>query len=281
MVDNKLKDKVVLITGINNPYGVGAAAAKAFAAEEAKIFGTYLPLPPKTVRSGPFGLDLYEALITQAPDEVIAAVRKLGGAIEVVEADLADPAIVPGLFDWAERALGGVDVLVNNAAYDASDSLAPQNRAERGNKTVWEHPISAISADSHDRHFSVNSRAVALMMAEFASRFQARGADGGRIINVSTDGASGFPTEASYGASKHAMESYSRAAAWELGRWGITVNVVSLGAIQTGWISAATPLGRIGKPEDVADVILFLASDQARWITGQMIYVGGGHQMPL
>jgi 3-oxoacyl-[acyl-carrier protein] reductase len=85
------------------------------------------------------------------------------------------------------------------------------------------------------------------------------------------------------------LESYSRAAAKELGKYGITVNVVSLGAIQTGWItpdletkiSSETPLGRIGEPEDAADVILFLASEQARWLTGQMLYVGGGHQMPL
>lgn len=127
------------------------------------------------------------------------------------------------------------------------------------------------------------------MMAEYCRRLAGCGAAWGRIINVSTDGASGFGTEVSYGASKHALESYSRAAARELGKYGITVNVVSLGAIQTGWIaaeledriSAENPLGRVGKPEDAADVIVFLASEQARWLTGQLIYVGGGHQMPL
>jgi 3-oxoacyl-[acyl-carrier protein] reductase len=127
------------------------------------------------------------------------------------------------------------------------------------------------------------------MMAEYARRHIERGARWGRIINVSTDGASGFSSEVSYGASKHALESYSRAAAKELGRYGITVNVVSLGPIQTGWIapelertiSAGTPLGRVGQPRDVSDVIVFLASEQARWITGQLIYVGGGWQMPL
>jgi 3-oxoacyl-[acyl-carrier protein] reductase len=289
MVDTKLNNKVVLITGINNPYGVGAATAKAFAAEGAKIFGTYLAMPAKPVQTDHFGLDFYEAQISKTPEEVVDAVRKLGGVIEVAAADLADPAIVPGLFDRAENAFGPVDVLVNNAAYDAPDTFVPQSRAAQGNKTVWDHPISAISADSHDRHFSVNSRAVALMMAEYARRFCGRGAKEGRIVNVSTEGASGFPTEASYGASKHAMESYSRAAAWELGRFGITVNIVSLGAIQTGWIapdlekkiSLETPLGRIGRPEDVADVILFFASEQARWLTGQLVYVGGGHLMSL
>lgn len=142
---------------------------------------------------------------------------------------------------------------------------------------------------THDQHFAVNSRAVALMMAEYARRQVKRGANWGRIINVSTGGASGFPGEISYGASKHAMESYGRAAAVELGQYGITVNSVSPGAVQTGWITPeqerewapGVPLRRIGQPEDIADVIVFLASEQARWVTGQLIYVGGGDVMPL
>jgi 3-oxoacyl-[acyl-carrier protein] reductase len=104
---------------------------------------------------------------------------------------------------------------------------------------------------------------------------------------VSTAGADRFPSEVSYGASKFALESYTRSAALELGQFGITVNAVSLGPVQTGWITSklekeilpTIPLGRIGSPEDVADVIMFLASDQARWVTGQRIYVGGGHGM--
>ena len=102
-----------------------------------------------------------------------------------------------------------------------------------------------------------------------------------------TDGAYHFPGEVSYGASKFATESYSRSAAIELGQYGITVNVVSPGPIQTGWITpdiekreiANIPLRQIGQPEDVADVIIFLASKQARWLTGQILYVGGGHAM--
>ena len=88
-------------------------------------------------------------------------------------------------------------------------------------------------------------------------------------------------------ASKYAIESYSRAAANEFGRLGITVNIIAPGPIQTGYISAemekgvplSIPLGHLGQPEDVADVIVFLASEQARWVTGQLIYVGGGHMM--
>ena len=92
----------------------------------------------------------------------------------------------------------------------------------------------------------------------------------------------------SYAASKHAIESYSRSAAAELGKYGITVNVGAPGPIQTGYITpesealicAGTPLGRLGAPADVADVIVFLASNQARWLTGQLLYVGGGWRMP-
>jgi 3-oxoacyl-[acyl-carrier protein] reductase len=284
MIDTQLRGRVVLITGVNNPLGVGAATGKAFAAEGANIFGTYLPLAPKVCASDDYGLNFYEAQAAKTPNEIVDSIRNGGGKIEVVAADLAEPEVIPRLFDQAEKMHGPVDVLINNAACDVPDTFAPLN--DKG-RTVWDSPIAPITSDSHDRHFAVNSRAVALMMAEFARRIVNRGASWGRIVNVSTDGASGFATEVSYGASKYALESYSRAAAKELGKFGITVNVVSLGPIQTGWISAElekdlagqTPLGHIGRPEDVASVVVFLASEQARWITGQVIYVGGGHQM--
>jgi 3-oxoacyl-[acyl-carrier protein] reductase len=193
------------------------------------------------------------------------------------------------LFDRAERALGPVEVLINNAAHCNPDTFLPLSQLGSDSRAVDGFPMRSITAESHDQHFAVNSRAVALMTAEFARRHIERRARWGRIINVSTDGASGFHSEVSYGASKHALESYSRAAASELGRYGITVNIVSLGPIQTGWIppemeeslALTIPLGRIGQPEDVADVMVFLASEQARWLTGQMLYVGGGHQMSL
>ncbi|MBI4008701.1 SDR family oxidoreductase [Candidatus Roizmanbacteria bacterium] len=107
------------------------------------------------------------------------------------------------------------------------------------------------------------------------------------MVNISTDAPDCFPTEISYGASKAALESYSRSAAVELGTYGITVNIVAPGPIQTGWMTDKVekeqakniPLRRIGKPEDVADVIVFLASDQARWVTGQRLFVGGGNRV--
>ena len=149
-------------------------------------------------------------------------------------------------------------------------------------------PMRSLTAESHDHHFALNSRATALLIAEFARRHIERGANWGRIVSLSTDGAPAFGSEVSYGASKYAVESYSRAAAQELGPFGITVNIISPGPIQTGWITpdleaslaCQTPLGRVGQPEDVADVAVFLCSDQARWLTGQLLSVSGGLRLP-
>ncbi len=279
MIDPGLDGKVVLITGANNPYGIGAATAKAFAAQGARVFLHFFRLPnapsgAEGVR-GP-GPAFYRAQQGKRADEVLDAIRRRGGQAAAWEVDLSDPENIPKLFDQVEAAFGPVDVLVNNAASWEGDTFLPVDDL-------------FISSESYERNFAVNARAVALMMAEFARRFVQRKANWGRIINVSTDGASAFPGEVSYGASKHAMESYSRAAAIELGPYGVTVNVVAPGPVQTGYLTsemeeklrAEIPLRRVGKPEDVADVIVFLASEQARWITGQLLYVGGGHVMPL
>ena len=290
MLDTGLRGKVVLVTGCNNPYGIGAATAKALATEGAAVFVTYLSQPfevKEPVQT--LGEMFYRVQQALSADHVIQAIRERGGRAEALEVDLADPTVVPELFTRVESAFGPVDVLVNNAAYCEPDTFTPAPELGPNSRAVDNFPMQALTAESHDKHFAVNSRAVALLMAEFTRRHVARQANWGRIINVSTDGASGFASEISYGASKHALESYSRAAASELGRYGITVNVVSLGPIQTGWISPdteireaqLTPLGRVGQPEDVADVIVFLASEQARWLTGQQLYVGGGHLMPL
>ncbi len=287
MIDPGLDGKVVLITGANNPYGIGAATAKAFAAQGARVFLHFFRLPGGPVEtedrvSGP-GWAFFRLQQSKTADEVLQAIAQSGGQAAAWEADLADPENIPRLFDQAEAAFGPVDILVNNAADWEGDTFLPSDRDWMG------RTIPTISARSHDRNFAVNSRAEALLMAEYARRFLQRGATWGRIVNVSTDGASAFPGEVSYGASKHAMESYSRAAAVELGPYGITVNVVAPGPVQTGYITpemeeklrSEIPLRRVGQPEDVADVIVFLASEQARWVTGQLLYVDGGSVMPL
>ncbi len=286
MIDTGLSGKVALVTGAN--HGIGAATAKAFATQGARVFIHYLRVaaPPdsSTVDVEEPGEAQYRLRQAMTAEAVVAEIREQGGEVDVWEADLGDVENIPALFDRAEAALGPVVVLVNNAAHWEPDTF---DSSEQAPIDHFARPISSVTVESHDRHFAVNSRAVALMMAEFARRSIERDARWGKIINVSTDGAAGAPSEVSYWASKYALESYSRAAARELGQYGITVNIVSPGPIQTGYIireheqllAKRIPLGRLGTPEDVADVTVFLASEQARWVTGQLLYVGGGHRM--
>ncbi len=205
-----------------------------------------------------------------------------GGTAVGKEMDLADPQNVPRLFDLCEAELGPVDILVNNHAFCESETFDPKSVSDEG------AGIFLPYAERIDAHFAVNARAVALMMSEYLDRYLARQGSWGRIVNISTDAACCHPFNVSYAASKHAIESYSRSAACEMGPYGITVNVVAPGPTQTGYITPEmeaecivdTPLGRLGEPEDIADAVLLLLSEQARWITGQLLYVGGGYAMP-
>jgi 3-oxoacyl-[acyl-carrier protein] reductase len=294
MIDTGLKDRVVIVTGAN--HGMGAATAKTFAEQGAKVLVTYYRFAAEAygeiseeeiAKATTTGRAYYCKMQTQTADHVVAVIEKLGGKCFAIEADLADTANIPMLFDMAERHLGPVDILINNAAYGKCDTFVPSSVLQDNSVFADELPMKTLTADSHDAHFAVNSRAVALMMAEFAKRFIARRAKDGRIINISTDGAYCHPCAVSYGASKLSMESFTRAAATELGPYGITVNVISPGAVQTGWLvprivkelEKSYPLRRIGKPEDIANAVVFFASKQADWITGQVLQVGGGNRM--
>lgn len=279
------------MTGVNNPRGIGAATATALAAQGARVLLTYLRQPVEeyglsredVASASEPGEALYRSWNALPVDEVLRAIRDSGGEAAELEADLADVTSIPRLFDRAEESLGPIEILVNNAAYCVADTFLPPSAPTPEALVAG----GAISAQSFDRHFAVNGRAPALLIAEFARRHAGRGASWGRIVNVSTDGARTFPGQVSYGASKYALESYSRSAAVELGPYGVTVNTVSLGAVQTGWIDPELqerierdyPLGRMGQPEDVADVVVFFAGERARWVTGQTLFVGGGHRM--
>jgi 3-oxoacyl-[acyl-carrier protein] reductase len=300
MIETGLAGKVVLITGANNPYGIGAGAAYAFAAQGARLFlhgyrggrrdTQSQSVPPAETIEEPkeCGEAFYNFQVRKPIGEMLDRLRQTGVEASGWEGDLSDPSSIPQMFDAAEEELGPVEVLINNAAYWEPDTFIPVDES-LVNKAVelWTNRPSPIDVGSFDRMFAVNTRAVALMMAAFARRHIDRGARWGRIINVSTDAAYKFPSEITYGASKLALEGYSRSAAAELGQFGVTVNTLSLGPIQTGWITPkleelllpTIPLGRVGTPGDVADVMVFLASDQARWLTGQTIHVGGGHFM--
>ena len=143
--------------------------------------------------------------------------------------------------------------------------------------------IEAITQDVIDDTFAVNVRGSLLMIREFIRH---RG-DYGRIINFSTDSAQIFAGQITYGASKASLEALTRSIAMEAGKYGITVNCIAPGPTQTGWIDdelekavlPLIPLGKLIRPEDIAETVLFLASKQARMITGQVIKVSGGHAL--
>ena len=222
MIDPGLKGKVVLITGANNPYGIGAGIARAFAAQGAKVFLHYLrqtaagALNETAGQADSPGASFYHSQQAKSADEVLAEIRKMGVEAHAWEADLADASLIPMIYDQAERMLGPVEVVVNNAAYWEADTFVPSG-AELDNKLVelWTDRPKSMTANSFDRLFAVNTRAPALMIAEFARRHIERRARWGRIVNVSTAGAERFPSEISYGASKYALESYTRSAAMD------------------------------------------------------------------
>ena len=297
MINPGLQDKVALISGANNPHGIGAAIARTLAKQGARVFlhgyrgawkGARVDKDAEQDEDAQPGEQFYNRQGRKPLDEVLQALRASGAQAAGLEGDLGQPDFVAGLFDAAEQALGPVQIVVNNAAYWEADSFIP-GEEEMANKAVelWTARPQSFSAGAFDRIFAVNTRAAALMMAEFARRHVARGAGWGRIVNISTAGSYSFPSEVTYGASKLALEGYTRSAAAELGRFGITANSVLPGPVQTGWITPeleqailpSIPAGRLGAPEDIANAVLLLASVQADWISGQTIYVGGGHGM--
>ena len=278
MVNYSLEDKVVVVTGANNPYGIGAATARVFAKEGAKVFITYYRTSPEDYgvdyeeaksASEP-GMPLYHYLRTKNAKEVVDSIVTDGGVAESWEADLRAPDNVSNLLDRVESRFDSVDVLVNNAAeYRNNDS------------------IDTITAEGIEKTYSVNVKATLLLISEFVNRHKRYKKKWGRIINLSTGPSQCFAGQIAYGSSKAAIEAFTRSIAFEVGPLGITVNTVAPGATQTGYITSedeqklipTIPLRRIGLPEDTANTILFLASDKSNWTTGQTIRVNGGRDL--
>ncbi|WP_037913219.1 glucose 1-dehydrogenase [Actinacidiphila yeochonensis] len=204
----------------------------------------------------------------EAAAEVVREVAADGGNVRAVRADLAEPGAAQELMETAEEHLGGLDILVNNAALS--------------------HPRVALAdteTELFDKVFEVNTRSVFLTLRHAAQRMR----DGGRIVTVSTlNTARPAPGIGPYMASKAAIEQLTAAAAWELGPRGITANTVSPGATDTDLLRAVnppealqavagmTPLGRLGEPSDIADVVAFLVGPDGRWITGGNLMATGG-----
>jgi 3-oxoacyl-[acyl-carrier protein] reductase len=246
----RLTDRVALVTGSSR--GIGAAIAKRLAADGAKVI-------------------LHASATRERAEQVAAAIRAKGGSAEIVIGDLAGRETPARIVGEAFAVHGALDILVNNAAV-----MVPSS-------------VFAPDIDSIDLELAVNVRAVILATAEFVRLTQS---PHGRVINISsiagTHGSYGRPV---YSAAKGAMEAYTRAVAQELGERGITVNAVQPGTTRTevleqteagegrSWsdiVSRWTALRRLGRPEDIADIVAFVASDEGRWLTGVILPATGG-----
>ena len=270
MAEYGLRGKVALVTGINNPQGIGAATALAFAREEVRLVLVYrrISRPFDENKTDIEGADRYYAANAGNADAVEIALRKAGADYLLIESDISNEIAVKEIYSKAIEQYGSVDILVNNAAADD----------ETGADT-----IEKITPKVIDDTFAVNVRGSILMMREMINSHGSYG----RIINISTDASQVFKGQITYGASKAALEALTRSIALEVAQYGITVNCVAPGPTQTGWIDSefekqilpVIPMGQLIRPEDIADTILFLASERARMLTGQVIKVSGGHAL--
>ena len=242
----QLENKVAIVTGSSR--GIGAHIAKSLALVGARVVVNY-------------------AGNKAAADEVVAEIKSGGGEAMPVRADVSKAAEVTALFDAAVAQFGKVDILVNNAG------IALYKR------------IDETTEEDFDRLFAINVKGVFVTLKEAATRLE----KGGRIVNFSSSVTRlMLPTYGPYSASKAAVEQLTRVFAKEVGARGITVNSVSPGPTNTELftvgksqeaiqrLASMAALGRIGEPEDIARVVLFLLSDDAAWITAQNVGVNGG-----
>jgi 3-oxoacyl-[acyl-carrier protein] reductase len=245
----KLTDKVAVVTGASK--GIGAGIAKALAAEGASVVVNY-------------------ATSRRDADTVVADITSKGGKAVAIQGDVSKSDDVERLFADTSDAFGRVDILVNNAG-------------------IYRFaPIETVTEDEFHQHFNINVLGVLLATKEAIKHFTP---EGGSIINFSTTVTRNPPPGTSlYIASKSAIEALTRVFAKELGSRKIRVNAISPGEVETEGTRSAgivgsdfekqmlqqTPLGRVGQPDDIAPVAVFLASDDARWVTGEIIAVSGG-----
>ncbi len=244
---SKLANKVALVTGASK--GIGAAIARHLAAAGATVIVNY-------------------AADEAGAQRTVEAIRGAGGAAFAARGNVAREADVNALFEHVAAAHGRLDVLVNNAGVYAF------------------HPFEEFSVAEYARQFDVNVRGLLLVTRAALPLFPATG---GSIVNVSSVASTlAPPGGAVYSATKGAVDTITRTLAKELGPRKIRVNAVNPGLVSTEGTSgfmgtdfekqtvAATPLGRVGEPDDIAPPVAFLASDEARWITGETLYVSGG-----
>lgn len=246
---NKLKNRVAIVTGASK--GIGASIAKHFAAEGAKVVVNY-------------------ATSREDAEKVVKAITDNGGTAIPVQGDVAKEADIARLFEATKKAFGALDILVNNAG-------------------IYQYePIEQVSERSFHQQFNINVLGSLLAIQASLKLF---GDKGGNIINISSEaGKTPLPTGSVYSATKAALDAITISLSKEFSGKNIRINSILPGIVETegshsaGFIGsdaetkfvANTPLGRTGQPEDIAKVAVFLASDDAAWITGEKISVSGG-----
>jgi 3-oxoacyl-[acyl-carrier protein] reductase len=246
---SKLAGKVAVVTGASK--GIGAAISKALAAEGASVVVNY-------------------SSSKEGADKVVAAITGAGGKAIAVQGDVSKSADILRLFAETKKAFGSVDVLVNNAGIYQFGGIAD------------------VTEDEFHRQFNTNVLGLLLTTQEAVKHF---GEQGGSVINTSSAIVKlSPPATAIYTATKGAVDSITRVLAKELGPRKIRVNSLSPGGVETeGTITAGviggdfekqmvaqTPLGRIGQPDDIATVAVFLASNESGWVSGEVLNVAGG-----
>jgi 3-oxoacyl-[acyl-carrier protein] reductase len=246
---NRLAGKVAIITGASK--GIGAGIAKAFSAEGASVVVSY-------------------SSSKEGAEHVLAEIADVGGNAIAVQASVSNPEDVKRLFAETKAAFGRLDILVNNAGVFKFE------------------PFEGISVAEFNREFSTNVLGPILTIQEAIKQF---GFEEGRVINISSlAGRHSLPNGILYSATKAAVENLTQGLSAELGSRRIRVNAIAPGYTRSEGTAAeglfgeenvkhyisVTPLGRLGEPEDIAAVAVFLASDASSWVTGETIRVGGG-----
>lgn len=248
---SNLQGKVALVTGASK--GIGAAIARELAARGAAVAVNY---------SGS----------KAAAEKVVADIQSAGGRAIAVQANLAEPESAGPLAEKVAKELGPINILVNNAGvYEFS-------------------PIETVTPEHFHKQFNLNVLGLLLTTQAAVKHFDPKG---GSIVNIGSVAAAGFPMASVYSATKGAVDSITVALAGELGAKKIRVNSLNPGMVETEGAHAAgvigsdfekktaaeTPLGRIGQPQDIATIAAFLASDDAYWVTGQLIKASGGARL--
>jgi 3-oxoacyl-[acyl-carrier protein] reductase len=250
-MSRKLSGKVAVVTGASK--GIGASIALHLAAEGASVVVNY-------------------SSSKQGADRVVGEINGNGGKAVAVQANLAKEADVRKLFAETKKAFGKLDILINNAG-------------------IYEfQPLESITAEHFHKQFDLNVLGLILASQEAAKLI---GPEGGSIVNISSVVSTlAPPTAAVYSATKAAVDAVTRSLAKELGPRKIRVNSINPGMVETEGVKSAgisesdmrkqveatTPLGRIGQPADIAPAVVFLASNDSQWITGETLFISGGYR---